>query len=188
MDLKTTFEQLYPEGSRQGQCVAFLHKLVDFPNTGNYLKQKIATVNTYGIPISKLNGDFRTGDIVITNESLKYGHGALINQVLSDKLRLTESNYHLDEKVHHTRLLSSNSKSIIGIIRGKLKIKVITMQLVNDKGTIYLVTGNKDRRKIGIADLESLGLFGDEPQEAMDTKAIPQFNTISKGKIINSTK
>lgn len=59
-----------------------------------------------------------------------------------------------------------------------------TMKLVNDKGTIYLVTGNKDKRKIGLADLESLGLFGDEPQEKMDTKGIPQYNTIINGKTI----
>jgi hypothetical protein len=186
MELKTTLEQLYPEGTKGGQCVYFLHKMVDFPNTGNYLKQKIATVNTYGIPVSKLNNDFRVGDIVITNESRVYGHGALVNSMSGSYLQLTEANYHLDEKVHHTRRLSRNSKSIIGVIRGRLKIKVTTMQLVNDKGTIYLLTGNKDRRKIGIADLESLGLFGDEPQEAMDTKGIPIYNTISNGKTINS--
>lgn len=185
MELKSIFEQLYPEGTRGGQCVAFLHKLVEFQSTGNYLKQKIATVNTYGIPIKELKDDFRVGDIIITSESPKYGHGAVINSTPGIDLRLTESNYRLDEKVHHTRLLSRTSKKIIGVIRGRLKIKITTMQLVNDKGTIYLLTGNKDRRKIGIADLESLGLFGDEPQEVMDTKGIPQYNTISKGKTIN---
>lgn len=184
MDLQNQLESLYPQGSKGGQCVYFLHKLVDFPNTGNYLKQKIATVNTYGIPVSKLNDDFRVGDIIITNESPVYGHGALINSILGNDLGLTESNYRLDEKVHHTRRLSRYSKAIIGVIRGRLKIKVTTMQLVNDKGTIYIVTGNKDRRKIGIADLESLGLFGDEPQELMDTKGIKQYNTISKAKFI----
>ena len=55
------------------------------------------------------------------------------------------------------------------------------MQLVADKGTVYVVTGNKDKRKIGLADLESLGLFGDEPQIQMDTSAIPEYNTIVKG-------
>ena len=61
-----------------------------------------------------------------------------------------------------------------------------TMQLVNDNGTIYIVSGNKDKRKIGIADPETLGLFGDEPQVPMDTSSIPEFQTISKGFIINN--
>lgn len=181
MEIKSILEKLYPENSRGGQCVSFLHKLVDFPSTGNYLKQKIATVSKYGIPIAKLNNDFRIGDIVITNESLIYGHGALINDIRGVQLQLTESNYRLDEKVHHTRLLSRYSKNIVGVIRGKLKINITTMELVNDKGTIYIISGNKDKRKIGIADLESLGLFGDEPQEPMDTKNIPQYNTIKNG-------
>jgi N-acetylmuramoyl-L-alanine amidase len=59
-----------------------------------------------------------------------------------------------------------------------------TMKLVKDKGTVYIVTGNNDRRKIGIADLESLGLFGDEPQESMDTSGIKEYNTIVGGKVI----
>lgn len=60
------------------------------------------------------------------------------------------------------------------------------MQLVNDKGTIYLVTGSKDKRKIGIADLESLGLFGDEPQVPMNTSNIPQYQIIEKKQIKNA--
>ena len=60
------------------------------------------------------------------------------------------------------------------------------MQLVFDKGTIYLVTGKNDKRKIGIADLQSLGLFGDEPQAPMDTSGIPQYQTIVKGQIKNN--
>jgi len=61
-----------------------------------------------------------------------------------------------------------------------------TMQLVNDKGTVYIVTGNKDKRKIGIADEEALGIFGDEPQIPMDTSSIPEYQTISKGFVINN--
>jgi hypothetical protein len=58
------------------------------------------------------------------------------------------------------------------------------VQLTIDKGTVFLVTGNKDKRKIGIADLNSLGLFGDEPQIPMDTSAIPEYNTIVDAKTI----
>jgi hypothetical protein len=65
-----------------------------------------------------------------------------------------------------------------------LKTKEEQMKLVNDKGTVYLVTGNKDKRKIGIADLQSLGLFGDEPQIPMDTSGIKEYNTIVDAKTI----
>lgn len=58
------------------------------------------------------------------------------------------------------------------------------MFLANDKGTVYLVTGNKDKRKIGLADLNSLGLFGDEPQIPMDTSGIPEYNDIVDAKTI----
>ena len=61
-----------------------------------------------------------------------------------------------------------------------------TMKLVKDKGTVYIVSGNNDKRKIGIADEETLGLFGDEPQEEMDTTGIPEYQTISKGFVINN--
>lgn len=58
------------------------------------------------------------------------------------------------------------------------------MFLAQDKGTVYVITGNKDKRKIGVADLTSLGLFGDEPQTTMDTSSIPEFNTIVNGTTI----
>lgn len=56
--------------------------------------------------------------------------------------------------------------------------------LANDKGTIYLVTGNHDKRKIGIVDLNSLGLFGDQEQIPMDTSGIPEHNIIKNAKEI----
>lgn len=65
-----------------------------------------------------------------------------------------------------------------------LNINKPAMQLVNDNGTVYVVTGNEDKRKIGIADVESLGLFGDEPQVSMDTSTIPEYNTIVEAKKI----
>ncbi len=60
------------------------------------------------------------------------------------------------------------------------------MQLVNDNGTVYIVAGNQDKRKIGIADQETLGLFGDESQTQMDTSDIKEYQTISKGFVINN--
>ena len=181
MDIKPILEQKYPENSHGGQCVYFLHRLVEFPPTGNYLNQKIATVEKYGIPARNLHGDFRVGDIVITNESRTYGHGAIVNAIKGNNLRLTESNYYNDEKVHHTRLLRMSAPSIIGVIRGKSLIKYENMQLINDSGTVYIYTGVKDNRVIGIADLESLGAFGDEPQKPMSVKGIPYYQDIVKG-------
>lgn len=61
-----------------------------------------------------------------------------------------------------------------------------TMKLVKDNGTVYIISGNNDKRKIGIADEDTLGLFGDEPQEVMDTTGIPEYQTISKGFVINN--
>lgn len=67
---------------------------------------------------------------------------------------------------------------ITDVLKIVLTKKGNQMFLANDKGTVYLVTGNQDRRKIGIADLKSLGLFGDEPQVPMDTSSIPEYNVI----------
>lgn len=55
-----------------------------------------------------------------------------------------------------------------------------SMYLANDHGTIYEISGNKDQRKKGIADLESLGTYGDEPQIPMDTSHIPEYQVMKK--------
>jgi hypothetical protein len=81
-------------------------------------------------------------------------------------------------------LKTINVSKIHYALKVVLKGTTHKMQLVNDKGTVYLVTGNKDKRKIGIADLNSLGLFGDEPQTPMDTSGIPEHNTIVNAKTI----
>jgi hypothetical protein len=55
------------------------------------------------------------------------------------------------------------------------------MYLASDHGTVYLVAGVHNKTKIGIADTDSLALFGDEPIIPEDTSAIPQTTTLSKG-------
>lgn len=77
-------------------------------------------------------------------------------------------------------VISNIYSSCMKYVANFSQLPVITenMFLANDKGTVYLVTGNQDKRKIGIADLKSLGLFGDEPQVQMDTSKIPEYNTI----------
>lgn len=60
-----------------------------------------------------------------------------------------------------------------------------TMKLINDNGTIYIVGGINNKFKIGVADPETLALFGDEPVESGSLADIPESYTISKGFILN---
>jgi hypothetical protein len=47
----------------------------------------------------------------------------MVNAVLGGgKVQVTESNYHGNEKVTHTRVVSINDSKIYGAIRGKLKL------------------------------------------------------------------
>jgi hypothetical protein len=57
-----------------------------------------------------------------------------------------------------------------------------TMQLVKNikDQTVGILTGNNDKRILAFADLESLGLLGDEPQDSMDFTGIPIYNVIKK--------
>ncbi len=114
--------QKFPTGAKGGQCVTFLHKLVDFPPIGDYLQQKKNAVNNIGIKKADWIGDVRVGDIVITTENATYGHGFLINEVLGNGLiRVTESNRYGNETVTHDRVISINANTIYGAIRGNLK-------------------------------------------------------------------
>ena len=61
-----------------------------------------------------------------------------------------------------------------------------TMQLINDKGTVYLVAGKQKKVKTGISDPEILtALFGDEIAEPGDTSSIPETQTLAKGFVIH---
>ena len=131
MDLRPVLEKLYPEGSYGGQCGTFAHRLVNFPPVGNSLKSKINSVMNFGIPAIKLSGGFQEGDVLITWESRIFGHVAVINKLIYAEntdnliqLQLTESNYNLDLRVHHTRTLSASSPFIVGVIRGNLLFNV----------------------------------------------------------------
>lgn len=101
------------------------------------------------------------------------------------KCIIAKSSWNNTVTEHHIRenyFLTGNTFSAWTLIPKVNK----TMQLVNDKGTVYIVSGNNDKRKIGIADADTLGLFGDEPQISMDTSNIPEYQTISRGFIINN--
>lgn len=129
MNLQQTLQKLFPDNSWGGQCGTFAHRIVDFPLVGNSLWSKIRAVSSFGIPINSLNGDFKEGDVLITKESRVFGHVAVINQLIYAEntsnlieVRLTESNYNLNLRVHHNRTLSVNDPNIVGVIRGNLKI------------------------------------------------------------------
>jgi len=126
INLRPTFEKLFPEGVKGGQCAAFAEKLTEFgpvdtldPHSG--LNSKTEYVKRYGIPVYLINESYRPGDVIVTSESLTDGHVTTINARIGRKLQLTESNYKGDKRVHHTRLIDINDPKIVGIIRGPAK-------------------------------------------------------------------
>lgn len=123
MNLRPTLEKLYKQGSFGGWCFTFLHKLVDFPGVGDSLTSKKQALQKFGIPIAKLD-EIKVGDIILTNESLYFGHGALVNEIVWGIPRLTESNFSLNLKVNHNRLLPISSKAILGVFRGAWKFEI----------------------------------------------------------------
>lgn len=119
--LSSTYKK-YPEGAEGGQCGVFAHKVVDFPPVGNSKAEKFASVDKFGIPAAEWQKNIHIGDVLITNESSKYGHVAVVNKINPDgTVRLTESNFKGKETVSHDRTLPANSPKIYGAIRGTLK-------------------------------------------------------------------
>ncbi len=120
MNLFPTLSKMYPEGSYQGQCFAFCHKLVkqdtNFPSMPVTIASKKQVLLTNGIPISKLDS-IKVGDVLLLNYPI-FGHGALVNYINGANLQLTESNFNLDGRVHHTRQISAHSADILGVFRG----------------------------------------------------------------------
>lgn len=106
----------YPQNSNGGQCITFLHKVANFPSIGDGKLEKFASVDKFGI--KKANWQPQVGDIVITGENKTYGHGYMINQLLGNgKARVTESNFGLNGKVTHTRIVNLNAPTVYGAIR-----------------------------------------------------------------------
>lgn len=123
--LKTTFEHYYPEGSLGGECASFAERLEQFGPVGNTLASKTDYVTNHGILRPALGGHYEIGDVVITNESSYYGHVFVVNDIVGNQLQATESNYKLDSKVHHTRIVPVSTK-IIGVLRNcPLKVAIV---------------------------------------------------------------
>lgn len=114
--------QKYPEGAKGGQCTTFLHSLVQFPPIGDGKTQKFASVDKFGITADQLRQNPQIGDVIVTGENKTYGHTAMINAILPNGFRVTESNFRGDEKVTHDRIIPFNSPQIYGAIRGPLKV------------------------------------------------------------------
>lgn len=115
--------QKYPDGFNGGQCGTFAHRIVDFPPVGDSKTEKIASVQKYGMPASAWRQNVQVGDVIITGENPTYGHVAVVNAILPDgRVQLSESNYKQSNKVSNDRIISINSSSIYGAIRGTLKI------------------------------------------------------------------
>jgi len=84
----------------------------------------------------------------------------------------------------HIEALARSGNTIFGKFDVEILLnykKGITMHLAKDNGTVYLVAGVDQKVKIGIADQESLALFGDEPILNEDTSAIPETQTLTTG-------
>lgn len=120
MNYQQILQGLYPEGSKQGQCGVFAHKLMTFPLIGDTLASKTAAVKKYGYTAAMVQGGYCAGEVIITKESLVNGHVAFCNTLENGVMTLSESNYHLDLKVHHTRQLNVHDPVIVGCIRGPL--------------------------------------------------------------------
>jgi hypothetical protein len=125
LDLAPIFRKSYPENSIGGECGTFAHHFVDFPVVGNSYGQKKAIVNAYGIPIGNVDGDFRPGDVIVCSDGtfmgMGAGHVAVVNLCSAGYLWLTESNFHNDGRVHHTRMIPKTYPKIYGMLRGQFK-------------------------------------------------------------------
>ena len=140
LSFKPIFQTLFPENIRGGQCITFAHKLIQFRSIGDSLQSKVQNVYWHGIMAKNLNGDFHIGDLVITRESNRFGHGGIINTIWGNELQLTESNFFGNERVHHGRLLNKYSQLIVGVMRGAPKYNMLIRR--ND-GQISLLLSRK---------------------------------------------
>jgi murein DD-endopeptidase MepM/ murein hydrolase activator NlpD len=79
----------------------------------------------------------------------------------------------------------NNNNGYQGAIDPWQFVKEDTMRLVKDGSTVYLVAGDKQKVKIGIADEATLALFGDEPLDHNSTEGITETHTISTGFVVH---
>lgn len=135
MNLRPILSDLFPENSYGGECGLMVRlNLASIEPIGNQYSDKKKSVDKYGIKASQLQGDFRIGDVVVTNEGTNwlgqgYGHVAFINNIVGNLLYFTEWNFKGDGRVHHGRTMEKNSSKIYGIIRRPFKFKLPPVEL-----------------------------------------------------------
>ncbi len=108
-------QELYPKGSHGGQCVIFCRKLLpDLPYGLMEKWKKRKVLEATGRTLAKediLRQPF-AGLMIVTDEG-HWGHVAVVNQVLGNaKVRVSESNYGLDETIDHGRIVDLNSTQL----------------------------------------------------------------------------
>lgn len=119
------WDRLIPSGVDGGQCGEFCHNIVtDYPYGLNTIEQKRSVIN---VPANQVP---QVGDIVIQAVGGPTGHVGVVNWVGQGPdgkpvIRLTESNFNLDEKVTHGRTLKFGDPTIQGYYRGSLNPKFI---------------------------------------------------------------
>ena len=122
MNLIPIISKIYPEGSVQGQCGDFAHRLINFPPIGNTYASKKKAVQDFGVLAPNLS-EFRIGDVVITNDNTNNGvgsgHVAVVADIVAGQRIAAESNFQLDGRVHYGRVIPTNR--IYGVLRGDFR-------------------------------------------------------------------
>ncbi len=146
MNYSQILKTLYPDGTKQGQCAVFTEKITDMPLVGFFTWTKRQAIAKYGISRSQM-GALQVGDVIITSDGL-VGHTAFINnKPTSTSSQLSESNWNLDGRVHHNRIIQDSYPNIIGVFRNcKIKFPVpATLQppLYNIHARVKLIMNNQ---------------------------------------------
>lgn len=94
-----------------GYCTWYVASRVHIPWGGN-AKNWLANAKAYGAVVTK---EPAVGAIVVTNESRRYGHVALVEEVTEDRILVSEMNYTKFGKVDQ-RWINKNSSVIKGYI------------------------------------------------------------------------
>ena len=139
MNYLQILEKLYPDGSVQGECGIFVHKLIQIPLVGDTLSSKTVAVKKYGYTAAAVQGGYDAGDAIVFNVGTTAGHIGFCNNIVNGIMTITESNWNEDLKVHHTREVSVHDKSIIGCLRGKLLFPIPTQTF---KQRVLVLTSN----------------------------------------------
>jgi len=118
----TKIKAKYPTGSKGGQCVIFCRKVLPDLPTGLFSKaDKKRILETTGGVIERDGYHPVTGDMIVTNQG-SWGHVAIINEIISqDRVKVSESNWKLDERIGHGRIVNLKDTRLAYIWREHLK-------------------------------------------------------------------